>query len=192
MDTLGEDLTSVMFPNIEDILLKNTALLSTLEERQREFRHCVDHGGNLLETRTRQCECICYCINQANAGKGLQSLRNTNRELSARLQYFWEDPQPGISTHLVTFWYQCLTRYHLLIRQALQYSDPPAPTPDLSSALQLTSSLPTAHAERVSIGNRLAYAEHILEEVNETIRDRESREGVTNEVSNQLRIGKEH
>ncbi|KAI6144067.1 hypothetical protein BKA82DRAFT_4180056, partial [Pisolithus tinctorius] len=48
MGTLGEDLTSVMFPNIEDILLTNTALLSTLEERQREFRLCVDHGGNLF------------------------------------------------------------------------------------------------------------------------------------------------
>ncbi|KIN98757.1 hypothetical protein M404DRAFT_31078 [Pisolithus tinctorius Marx 270] len=85
---------------------------------------------------------------------------------------------------------QCLIRHHLLIRQVLQYSDTPAPTPDLSSALQLTSSLPTAHAERVSIGHRLAYAEHILEEVNETIRDRESRAGV-GEVGNQLRIGKE-
>ncbi|KAI6140329.1 hypothetical protein BKA82DRAFT_31057, partial [Pisolithus tinctorius] len=132
MDALGEDLTSVMFPDIEDILLTNTALLSTLEERQREFRLYVDRVGNLLETRTRQCECICSCIDQANAGKGLQSLRNTNRELSAQLQYLWEDPQPGISTHLVTFWYQCLTRrlelplpiHHLAPRKLLKEGTP--------------------------------------------------------------------
>ncbi|KAI6009626.1 hypothetical protein F5J12DRAFT_891761 [Pisolithus orientalis] len=181
MDMLGEDSTSVIFPNIADILT-NTAFLFILEERQRELGLYVDRVGNLLETHLPRCE--------SNAGKVLQSLRDTNQELAAQLRCLWENPRPGISTYLVTFWHQCLTRYHLLIRQVLQYSDPPAPTPDLSSALQLTSSLPTAHAERVSIGHKLACAVHILEEVNETIRDQESRAGF-GEVSNQLRIGKE-
>ncbi|KIK13999.1 hypothetical protein PISMIDRAFT_688250, partial [Pisolithus microcarpus 441] len=46
------------------------------------------------------------------------------------------------------------------------------------------------HAERESIANSLACAERILEEVNETIRDREGRERL-GEVSEELRIGKD-
>ncbi|KIK17094.1 hypothetical protein PISMIDRAFT_685628 [Pisolithus microcarpus 441] len=85
---------------------------------------------------------------------------------------------------------QRLTRYPVLIRQILQYTDPPTPTPDLSMAPRLTLSLPTEHAERESIANSLACAERILEEVNETIRDREGRER-PGEVSEELRIGKD-
>ncbi|KAI6148365.1 hypothetical protein BKA82DRAFT_4136046, partial [Pisolithus tinctorius] len=33
-----------------------------------------------------------YCVNQANAGKVLQSLRDTNPELSAQLQCLRDDP----------------------------------------------------------------------------------------------------
>ncbi|KAI6009623.1 hypothetical protein F5J12DRAFT_44573 [Pisolithus orientalis] len=85
---------------------------------------------------------------------------------------------------------QRLTRYPLLIRQILQYTDPPAPSLDPSSAPRLTLSLPTEHAERESIANALGRAEQILEEVNETMRDRESRARL-GEVSRELRIGKD-
>ncbi|KIK17887.1 hypothetical protein PISMIDRAFT_684848 [Pisolithus microcarpus 441] len=133
-----------------------------------------------------------YCVNQANAGKVLQSLRDANPELSAQLQCLREDPSArnlDLSSYLLVPM-QRLTRYPLLIRQILQYTDPPTSTPDLSVAPRLTLSLPTEHAEHESIANSLACAERILEEVNETIRDREGRERL-GEVSEELRIGKD-
>ncbi|KIK17763.1 hypothetical protein PISMIDRAFT_684911, partial [Pisolithus microcarpus 441] len=133
-----------------------------------------------------------YCVNQANAGKVLQSLRDANPELSAQLQCLREDSSArnlDLSSYLLVPM-QRLTRYPLLIRQILQYTDPPTPTPDLSVAPRLTLSLPTEHTERESIANSLACAERILEEVNETIRDREGRERL-GEVSEELRIGKD-
>ncbi|KAI6140316.1 Dbl homology domain-containing protein [Pisolithus tinctorius] len=193
VDILGEDSTSVIFSNIEDILLTNTAFLSTLEERQRECRLYVDHVGDLLETNMPHMRVyLNYCVNQANAGKVLQSLRDTNPELSVQLQCLREDPLArnlDLSSYLLVPM-QRLTRYPLLIRQILQYTDPPAPLLDPSSAPRLTLSLPTEHAERESIANALGRAEQILEEVNETMRDRESRMRL-GEVSRELRIGKD-
>ncbi|KAI5983191.1 hypothetical protein EDD15DRAFT_2202273 [Pisolithus albus] len=179
VDMLEAESTSVIFSNIEDIPLTHTALLSTLEERQRECRLYIDHVGGLLETHMPHMRVyLDYCVNQANAGKVLQSLRDANPELSTQLQCLREDPSARnldlFSNLLVPM--QHLTRYPLLIRQILQYTDPPTPTPDLSMAPRLTLSLPTEHAERESIVNSLACAERILEEVNETIRDREGRE----------------
>ncbi|KAI6037316.1 Dbl homology domain-containing protein, partial [Pisolithus microcarpus] len=171
VDMLEEESTSVIFSNIEDILLTNTAFLSTLEERQRECRLYIDHVGDLLETHMPHMRVyLDYCVNQANAGKVMQSLRDANPELSAQLQCLREDSSarnPDLSSYLLVPM-QRLTRYPLLIRQILQYT----------------------HAERESIANSLACAERILEEVNETIRDREGRERL-GEVSEELRIGKD-
>ncbi|KAI5983194.1 Dbl homology domain-containing protein [Pisolithus albus] len=191
-DMLEAESTSVIFSNIEDIPLTHTALLSTLEERQRECRLYINHVGGLLETHMPHMRVyLDYCVNQANAGKVLQSLRDANPELSAQLQCR-EDPSArnlDLSSYLLVPM-QRLTRYPLLIRQILQYTDPPTTTPDLSVAPRLTLSLPTEHAERESIANSLACAERILEEVNETIRDRKGRERL-GEVSGELRIGKD-
>ncbi|KAI6004716.1 hypothetical protein EDD15DRAFT_2359474 [Pisolithus albus] len=179
--------------NIENILLTNTAFPSTLDERPRECRLYIDHVGDLLETHMPHMRMhLDYCVNQANAGKVLQSLRDANPELSAQLQCLREDPSArnlDLSSYLLVPM-QRLTRYPLLIRQILQYTDPPTSTPDLSVASRLTLSLPTEHAERESIANSLACAERKLEEVNETIRDREGRERL-GEVSEELRIGKD-
>ncbi|KAI6009647.1 hypothetical protein F5J12DRAFT_45553 [Pisolithus orientalis] len=84
----------------------------------------------------------------SQCGKVLQSVRDTNQELSAQLQCLWEDPSDrnlDISSYLLAP-IQCLTRYHLLIRQVLQFSDPLALTFGLFSALRLALSLPTEHA----------------------------------------------
>ncbi|KAI6037237.1 hypothetical protein BKA83DRAFT_4173797 [Pisolithus microcarpus] len=124
-----------------------------------------------------------YCVNQANAGKVLQSLRDANPELSAQLQCFREDSSArnlDLSSYLLVPM-QRLTRYPLLIRQIMQYTDPPTPTLDLFVAPRLTLSLPTEHAERESIANSLACAERILEEGRERL----------GEVSEELRIGKD-
>ncbi|KAI6144078.1 hypothetical protein BKA82DRAFT_32571 [Pisolithus tinctorius] len=139
MDTLREVSTSVPFPNIEDILHSSTAFLST-------------SGGATACIRTLRRPG--YCINQANAGKVLQPLRDTNQELSAQLRCLWEDPSArnlDLSSSLL----------------APHQSTRTNARPVFGTTIDI--SLPTAHAELEPIGYALAYAEHILEEVNETI-----------------------
>ncbi|KAI6004667.1 hypothetical protein EDD15DRAFT_2359398 [Pisolithus albus] len=179
------ELISTEADYVRDLQLIVEAFLSTVEERQRACREYVDHAGDLLETHIPHMRVyLDYCVDQANAGKVLQSLRDANPELSAQLQCLREDPSArnlDLSSYpLVPM--RRLTRYPLLIRQILQYTDPPTTTPDLSVAPRLTLSLPTEHAERESIANSLACAERILEEVNETIRDREGRKGLVSRL----------
>ncbi|KAG6326305.1 hypothetical protein ID866_12784, partial [Astraeus odoratus] len=91
--TLGEASTSVIFCNIEDILLTNTAFLSALEERQRDCRLYIDHIGDLLQAHIPNMRVyLDYCVNQANAGKVLKSMRDSNPDLAATLQRLREDP----------------------------------------------------------------------------------------------------
>jgi len=48
LDTLDEKAQTVIFANVEDILLANTAFFSDLEERQRETRLYVDRVGDVV------------------------------------------------------------------------------------------------------------------------------------------------
>ncbi|KAG6334877.1 hypothetical protein ID866_4218 [Astraeus odoratus] len=197
-NTLGEALTSVIFCNIEDILLTNTTFLSALEERQRDSRLYIDSIGDLLEAHMPNMRVyLDYCANQATAGKVLQSRRNSNPDLAAILQRLREDPTArnlDLSSYLLAPM-QRLTRYPLLVKQILQYTDPPTilrdsieTTPSPQAELMLP--FKPEHAERTAIASALSCAERILEEVNETIRERESWERLS-EVSKELRIGKE-
>ncbi|KAI6004641.1 hypothetical protein EDD15DRAFT_2216388 [Pisolithus albus] len=96
VDMLEAESTSVIFSNIEDSLLTNTvgALLDMTD-----FQFTPNFLG-ILD----------YCVNQANAGKVLQSLRDANPELSAQLLVrsfisWWSagrTPLPGILSYLVT------------------------------------------------------------------------------------------
>lgn len=84
---------------------------------------------------------------------------------------------------------QRLTRYPLLIRQIMHYTDPcsspsGAVCPPESSSSTSWSDL----AERKSISAALQTAEKILEYVNEAIRDREGRERLA-DISRTLWIG---
>jgi len=87
---------------------------------------------------------------------------------------------------------QRLTRYPLLIRQILQYTDPPSTT---NITIQTTTNanppaiqLPADAEERKSIAAALNAAEKILQHVNETIREQEGRERL-GEISKDLWIG---
>ncbi|KAG1749459.1 hypothetical protein EDB19DRAFT_1825353 [Suillus lakei] len=89
---------------------------------------------------------------------------------------------------------QRLTRYPLLIRQILQYTDPPSTT---NTTIQTTISghapaisvqLPGDAEERRNISAALDAAQKILEHVNETIREQEGRERLS-EISKDLWIG---
>jgi hypothetical protein len=46
---LGPETISVIFANVEDILLTNTTFLSSLEERQRSCRLYIDTIGDILD-----------------------------------------------------------------------------------------------------------------------------------------------
>ncbi|KAH8977407.1 hypothetical protein EDB86DRAFT_3237574 [Lactarius hatsudake] len=149
----------VIFANVEDILLTNTTFLSSLEERQRSCRLYIDNIGDILDKHlTNMTTYRAYCVNQANAIRTLQSLRDTNADLAAHLQRLREDPAVrnlDLSSYLLVPM-QRITRYPLLIKQIMQYTEP-----DEDRTL-------TEHALRT--------AERILGDINEAVREQEGRE----------------
>ncbi|KAF9806131.1 hypothetical protein IEO21_08793 [Rhodonia placenta] len=159
LEILDERAVKVIFANVEEILLTNTTLLSSLEERQKECRLYIDTIGDILRANMPEMDkYVVYCVNQAYAIRVLQSLRESNLELSARLQRLRDDPAArnlDLSSYLLVPM-QRITRYPLLIKQILHYTE--------------------MSDDRRQIENALAIAERILENINETIREQEGRE----------------
>jgi len=99
-----------------------------------------------------------YCVNQGVAINVLQSMRDKNPELASHLQRLRDDPAVrnlDLSSYLLVPM-QRMTKYPLLIRQILQYTD-------------------TGH-DRSEIEQALNIAEAVLNNINETIREQEGRE----------------
>ncbi|KIM28843.1 hypothetical protein M408DRAFT_8613 [Serendipita vermifera MAFF 305830] len=169
---LDEKAIKVVFANVEDLLLTNTAFLSQLEERQKECRLYIDNIGDLLEKHIGDMGVYMqYCVNQSNAIKILQALRDNSSELAAKLHQLREhDPSVrnlDLSSYLLSPM-QRITRYPLLIRQILQY---------------------TQHGhDRELIQKALLAAESILEAINESIRDQEGNDRLK-ELSKTLWVG---
>ncbi|KAG2139113.1 uncharacterized protein EDB93DRAFT_707815 [Suillus bovinus] len=200
MGTLGEKATTVIFANIEDILLTNTTFLSVLEERQKDCRLYIDHIGDVLETHIPNMHLyLSYCVNQHNAAKVLRSMRDSNADLATQLQRLRDDPSARNLdlSHYLLVPMQRLTRYPLLIRQILQYTDHPSTTDtsiqNVTNGQPLAASiqLPGDAEERKNISAALKAAQKILEHVNETIREQEGRERLS-EISKDLWIGQGH
>ncbi|KAJ8093458.1 hypothetical protein PM082_020315 [Marasmius tenuissimus] len=162
---------TVVFANIEDILLTNTTFVSSLEERQKDCRLYIDRIGDILQSYMVNMSVYTeYCVNQSNATKVLQSLRDTNPELATHLQSLRDDPATrhlDLSSFLLIPM-QRITRYPLLIRQVLHYTEP--------------------GEEHTAIQKSLSVAEKILDNINETIRDQEGQETLK-KVSQHLWIG---
>jgi len=166
---LDEKAITVVFANIEDLLLTNTTFLSSLEDRQRDCRLYVDRIGDLLERHISQMGVYMqYCVNHANAIQVLQTLRNQKPELASLLQTL-RDEEPStrnldLSSYLLVPM-QRITRYPLLIKQILHYTRPD------QDASQITHSLQTA--------------ESLLGAINEHIREQEGMkrlEGLANRL----------
>ncbi|OAX41282.1 hypothetical protein K503DRAFT_712926 [Rhizopogon vinicolor AM-OR11-026] len=186
---LEEKASTVIFANIEDILLTNTTFLSVLEERQKDCRLYIDHIGDVLMTHIPNMHLYSsYCVNQSNAAKVLQSMRDSDPNLAAQLQRLRDDPSARNLdlSHYLLVPMQRLTRYPLLIRQILQYTDPPPTTNTNPPTLSLE--LPGDIDERRNINAALDAAEKILQHVNEAIREQEGRERLR-EISKDLWIG---
>ncbi|KAI0668336.1 hypothetical protein C8Q78DRAFT_1173775 [Trametes maxima] len=168
---LDEKARTVIFANVEDILLMNTTFLSSLEERQKDCRLYVDRIGDILSTNMANLSVYMdYCVNQASAIKVLQSLRHTNPELSTSLQRLRDDPTArnlDLSSYLLVPM-QRITRYPLLFKQIIHYTD--------------------AGDDRGQIEQARQMAESVLGHINETIREQEGRERLK-EVSRDLWVG---
>ncbi|KAF8888235.1 hypothetical protein BD779DRAFT_1524285 [Infundibulicybe gibba] len=150
---------TVIFANIEDLLLTNTGFVSSLEERQKECRLYVDKIGDILQNHMSNMGVYMeYCVNQGTAIKVLKSLRDTKPDLAAHLQELRDDPAVrnlDLSSYLLAPM-QRVTKYPLLIKQILSYTD--------------------AGDERMMVQNALDISEKILDHINETIREQEGRQ----------------
>ncbi|KAG8679028.1 hypothetical protein FRC08_017280, partial [Ceratobasidium sp. 394] len=117
---LDEKSATVIFANVEDILLCNTTFLSLLEERQKDCRLYIDQIGDILDAHmSGMTVYMPYCVHQAPAIKVLQGLRETNSELAGHLQRLREDPDIrnlDLSSYLLIPM-QRITRYPLLMKQ---------------------------------------------------------------------------
>ncbi|KAJ7221504.1 hypothetical protein GGX14DRAFT_492415 [Mycena pura] len=171
MQLLERKAITVVFANIEDILLTNTAFMSSLEERQKECRLYVDRIGDVLRDHLSNMAVYTeYCVNQATAIKVLKSLRDSNPELASHLQRLKEDPAVrnlDLSSYLLAPM-QRITRYPLLIKQILHYTGP--------------------GDEHRAIQKAITTSEKILDHINESIRDQEGRETLKR-ISQNLWIG---
>ncbi|KAF8801450.1 hypothetical protein BYT27DRAFT_7198246 [Phlegmacium glaucopus] len=172
LPTLSEKEITVVFANIEDILLTNTTLVSSLEDRQKECRLYVDKVGDILLTYMPNMGVYMeYCVNQSTAIKVLQSLRENNSELASNLQRL-RDENPAVrnldlSSYLLAPM-QRITRYPLLIKQILQYTE--------------------VGEEYEAIKTACRMAEKLLAHINETIRDQEGAETLK-KISQHLWVG---
>ncbi|KAJ1309363.1 hypothetical protein OPQ81_006142 [Rhizoctonia solani] len=172
---LDEKSATVIFANVEDILLCNTTFLSSLEERQKDCRLYIDHIGDILDAHMGgMAVYMPYCVHQAPAIKVLQGLRETNPELASHLQRL-RDEDPDIrnldlSSYLLIPM-QRITRYPLLMKQILHHTQ--------------------VEAERAQISHAIQTTERILEGVNEAIREREGAERL-GEISKGLYVGQGH
>nr|VWP01440.1 NAD-dependent protein deacylase (EC (Regulatory protein SIR2 homolog) [Ganoderma boninense] len=154
---LDQKARTVVFANVEDILLMNTSFLSALEERQKECQLYIDRIGDILLT------------NMANIGVYM-SLRQSNPELAAALQRLRDDPAArslDLSSYLLVPM-QRITRYPLLFKQIIHYTEP--------------------SEDRRSVERAQQMAQTVLEHINETIRDHEGKERLR-EISKDLWVG---
>jgi len=115
---------NIIFSNIEDILLCNTAILSDLEQRQKDDEFFVNNIGDILLKHSENLKCYeIYCGNQLNASKFLQKGRNEDKLFADFLKKAQLDPKCG-SLDLSSFLLkpmQRITRYPLLIRQVCEF-----------------------------------------------------------------------
>ncbi|KZT54344.1 hypothetical protein CALCODRAFT_456827 [Calocera cornea HHB12733] len=170
IEYLDDKSGKLIFDNIEDILLCNSTFLSSLEERQKQCRLYIDMIGDILEDYMANMAIYeSYCVNQAPASRVLQRLRESNKPLGAHLEQLRSDPQVrglDLSSYLLEPM-QRITRYPLLLRQILHYTEGPD-APAIQRALDIATS--------------------ILNTINESVREREGEERLA-AVSKDLWIG---
>lgn len=156
---LSERDLRTIFSNVEDILLCNTALLSDLEDRQRDNGLYVDCVGDIMLRHTDGLRAyIEYCANQSHAAKYLQRKREQDKRLGEFLKRTQEANPAVKSMDLSSFLLQPmqrLARFPLLLRQILIHTD-------------------AEHKDRADLVAALAKAEALCEETNDAARVQEN------------------
>lgn len=177
---LTDKATTVIFANIEDVLLAAVSLLSDLETRQRESHLIVDRIGDVLQTHMeRMAVYIPYCVNQSTAAQILEAERKRNESLESQLALLRTTHPKARGLDLASFLLipmQRLTRYPLLISQIVKYTE--AEEGEVAIFEQEVDSLKKSLTE----------AQSLLDTTNETIRLRQDH-GRLHDISRKLYIG---
>lgn len=166
---------TVIFANVEEVLLTAVSLLSELEDRQRESRLYVTRLGDILDAHMKNMGTyLPYCVNQTTARQILTSERNRNAELDRVLVDLRNQHPAARGLDLSSFLLapmQRLTRYPLLISQIIRYTVEEADEKEWKDL----------HSARLS-------SQMLLDAVNEAIRNRENMEKLQF-ISNNLSQG---
>ncbi|CDZ97229.1 RhoGEF GTPase [Phaffia rhodozyma] len=128
MSILDDKELLVIFANIEDILMMSTTMHSELEESQRESRMYLTSIADILINHIPNVDVyVPYCVNQSTAASILQSLRRKNLKLEEILQSLRTNEPALRGLDLSSFLLipmQRITRYPLLLKQILHYTEP--------------------------------------------------------------------
>ncbi|KAI8372990.1 uncharacterized protein BYT42DRAFT_578797 [Radiomyces spectabilis] len=144
----------VVFSNIDDLLLCNTALLSDLEARQRERAGVVYCMGDVFLKHAESLKCYStFCRNQSSASRFLQKKREEDQWFEVFLKTAQTRPECRALdlSHFLLEPVQRITRYPLLLRQILKWT-------------------PKKHPDYSLVKSALREAEKVLEDVNEETR----------------------
>ncbi|KAI8070947.1 hypothetical protein BC940DRAFT_175940 [Gongronella butleri] len=151
----------VIFSNIDDLLLCNTALLSDLEKRQRECANVVDCVGDIFLQHAESLKCYStFCRNQSFASRFLQKKRQEDQMFDVFLKTTAQNRPECRSLDLSHFLLQPvqrITRYPLLLKQILK-------------------STSKRHPDYGLVKSALTKASSVLDDVNEETRRFENRQ----------------
>ncbi|KAI8338784.1 hypothetical protein EDC96DRAFT_611240 [Choanephora cucurbitarum] len=159
---LSQDERDVVFSNIDDLLICNTALLSDMETRQREQANVIDKIGDIFLQHANGLKCYSsYCRNQSYATKFLQKKREEDQWFEVFLKTAQTRPECRSLdlSHYLLQPVQRITRYPLLLRQIL-------------------NSTPKKHPDHSLVRSSLSMAQRVLEDVNEETRRYENKQKI--------------
>ncbi|KAL0078645.1 hypothetical protein J3Q64DRAFT_1664753 [Phycomyces blakesleeanus] len=159
---LTQEEQDVVFSNIDDLLLCNTALFSDLETRQREGGGVVGNVGDVFLKHAESLKCYStYCRNQSFASRFLQKKREEDQwfEVFLKTARTRTECRSLDLSHFLLEPMQRITRYPLLLRQILK-------------------STPKKHPDYGLMRSALVEAEKVLEVVNEETRRYENRQKI--------------
>ncbi|KAG2195516.1 hypothetical protein INT47_002712 [Mucor saturninus] len=151
---LTQDERDVVFSNIDDLLICNTALLSDMENRQNEKANVVDKIGDVFLKHADSLQCYStYCRNQSYATKFLQKKREDDQwfEVFLKTAQTRAECRSLDLSHFLLEPVQRITRYPLLLRQIL-------------------NNTPKKHPDHSLVRSALSIAQKVLEDVNEETR----------------------
>ncbi|KAI9022188.1 hypothetical protein CLU79DRAFT_751554 [Phycomyces nitens] len=159
---LTQEELDVVFSNIDDLLLCNTALFSDLETRQRDGAGVVGSIGDVFLKHAESLKCYStYCRNQSFASRFLQKKREEDQwfEVFLKTARTRTECRSLDLSHFLLEPMQRITRYPLLLRQILK-------------------STPKKHPDYGLMRSALVEAEKVLEVVNEETRRYENRQKI--------------